>query len=127
MSERLRLVTFRVKCSVWNERDGAGPYNGFGFASDISPEGAGVFLERPFPKGTPVRIALEDDAQVPYSGMVAWCLRINLDQRFHAQANLEFRIGVQLLFATEAERQRYLMVYNDLRKRASSVPGQFKF
>jgi hypothetical protein len=125
--ERMRLVTFRIKCFLWNERAGEGPIPGFGFASDISDSGAGVYAEKALPKATPVRIAFEDEESTPYHGVVVWCRRYTLNQRFHAQANLEYRLGVQLLFESEAERQRYLMLYNELRKRAAAIPNQYKF
>lgn len=127
MGERLCFVTFRLKCFVWTDKDGGGPYEGFGFASDVSEEGVGIFLDRLLPKATPVSVALEDETNAPYRGLVIWGQHYSLQQRFHAQANLEFRAGIQFLFDSESERQRYLMYYNDLRKRATSVPNQFKF
>lgn len=127
MGERLRFVTFRVKCFLWTEKDGGGPFAGFGFASDVSETGAGVYLDVPLTKGAPVRIAFEDEGATAFRGMVVWCRRYSLDHRFHGQTNLEYRVGVQLLFDSEVERQRYLMEFNDLRKRAASMPNQFKF
>jgi hypothetical protein len=125
--ERMRLVTFRVKCFVWNDKDGAGPFAGFGFASDISENGAGIYLDQEFAKGTPLRISFEDEKSEPYFALVAWCRRFSLNQRFHAQANLEYHVGLQLLFASDGDRQRYLMHFNDLRKQAAAIPNQFKF
>jgi hypothetical protein len=127
VGERLRFVTFRVKCFLWVDKPGSGAREGFGFASDLSEGGAGVYVDAKIPKGTFVRLAFEDESTASYRGMVAWCQRYSLTRRFHGQAALDHRIGVQLLFESEAERQRYLMAYNDLRKRAAALTGEYKF
>ena len=62
-----------------------------------------------------------------YRGVVIWSRRFSMEHRFHAQVAQDYRVGVQFLFDSETERQRYLMLYNDLQKRAASVPNQFKF
>jgi hypothetical protein len=123
----MRFVTYRVKCFVWNSKEGGGPVEGFGFASDIAEDGAGIFLDIKQAKGAIVKVALEEETNASYRGVVIWCRRYSMDQRFVGQANLEYRVGIQFLFESEGERQRYLMQYNDLRKRVSSIPNDFKF
>ena len=127
MGDRMRFVTFRVNCFVWAGRENGEPLRSFGFASDISESGAGVFLDVKLAKGTPVRIAFEEESNTAHVGVAAWCRRYTLDQRFHAQTALDYRIGVQFFFESESDRQRWLMYFNDLRKRAAAVPNQFKF
>jgi hypothetical protein len=127
LSERLRLATSRVPCFLWAEGSPDEPLRGYGFISDISSEGAGIYLNVSLPKTTKVSVAIEDEAGVPYRGAVLWCRRHNLDQRFHSQAALDFLIGVQLIFDTESEQQRYLMYFNDLCRRATSLTGEFRF
>ena len=127
LSERLRLATSRVGCFVWIEGSDEEPLRGYGFVSDISDGGFGIYMNVSLPKTTIVKVALEDEASEPYRGVILWSRRFNLDQRFHSQATLDFRLGVQLLFDSESERQRYLMYFNDLRKRATLLSGEFKF
>lgn len=127
MRDRLRLVTFRIHCYLWTTKDGAGPHAGFGFASDVSEEGAGLYLNLQLPKATPVLVSLEDEKNEGYKGLVVWSRRYATEQRFHGQATQDYRVGVQFLFDSETDRQRYLMFYKDLQKRAASVPNQYKF
>lgn len=127
MSERMRFVTFRVKCFLWTEHRPDEPMKGFGFAADISETGAGIYIDTKLTKGHPVRIAFEDaDADI-YNGVIAWCQRIEMSQRFHGHAKLDHRIGIRLRFESDGERQRYLMLFNGLRKRVTAIPGGFKF
>lgn len=127
LSERLRLATARIPCFVWTEGSAEEPLKGYGFVSDVSDGGMGIYLNVSLPKTTFVKVALEDEASSSFRGAVLWSRRFNLGQRFHSQATLDYRIGIHLLFDTESERQRYLMYFNDLRKRATCLSGVFKF
>jgi hypothetical protein len=127
LGERLRFATSRVNCFVWAESAGDAPIRGFGFLSDISEEGAGIYVDTKLPKSTVVTLAIEDENSTHYRGIVLWCRRYSMSQRLHSQATLDHRIGVQIVFASEEERQRYLMYFNDLRKRAAFLKGEFKF
>jgi hypothetical protein len=125
--ERLRFATFRVKCFLWTENHQNGPFSGFGFAGDVSETGVGIYTDFRLKSGTLVRIALEEESSDTYQGMVAWCQRYSLEQRFLGQQTQDHRLGIQLIFESEPERQRYLIQLGDLRKRASSLTGGYKF
>lgn len=127
MGGRMRFVTFRARCFLWLEKDGAEALHGFGFASDISEHGAEVFLDVKLPKGTLVRFALEEQGSTKFRGIVAWCRNYSLEQRFHGQTNLNYRVGLKLSFESEIERQHYIMACNDLRNRAAEVPSEYRF
>jgi hypothetical protein len=127
LSERLRLATSRIGCFVWVEGGEGAPLRGYGFISDISDGGFGIYMNESVAKTTIVKVSLESEASEPYRGVVLWSRRFNLNQRFHSQATLDYRVGVQLLFDSESERQRYLMYFNELRKRATLLSGEFKF
>jgi len=127
VSERLRFATYRIKCYLWIENKEARAVEGFGFAADVSETGVGMYTDAKIPKGTFVRMALESEDSTSYRGYVAWCQRYALEQRFHGHESLDHRLGVSFLFESEAERQRYLMYFNDLRKRATFLNGDFKF
>ena len=125
--DRMRFVTFRVPCFLWVGKPESGPHRGFGFAADISEEGAGLYLDIKLAKATPVRLAFEDKEGSAHRGIVAWCRRYNMDQRFHGQSALDYRVGIEFFFESEADRQRYLIDFNELRKRATSLTGEYKF
>jgi hypothetical protein len=118
MNERLRFSTHKVKCWLW--LDGApAPIPGFGFASDISETGVGIYFDRKVNVGTTVRIALEEDGSSPFPGVVAWCQRYSLEQKFHGHDTLDHRLGIRFAFESEGERQRYIMFFNELRRRVT--------
>jgi hypothetical protein len=121
MSERLRFATFRIKCFLWAEKLQAEPITGFGFASDLSEAGVGIYVDAKIPVGTSVRIALEEGDTEPYAGTVAWCQRYTLGQKFHGHAALDHRVGVRFHFRDEAERQRYLMYFNELKRKVTVI------
>lgn len=125
--ERLRFATFRVKCFLWTESPPGGPHAGFGFTADLSETGIGIYSDLCLPKGAPVRVAIEGENEPSYRGMVTWCQRFKLEQRFHGQSAYDYRIGVCLLFDSEAERQRYLLYFKELRHRAKSLDSTMKF
>src|SRR5262245_23900859 len=87
--DRLRFVTFRVRCYLWLEATDEGPLHGFGFAADVSENGAGLYLDTRIPKGTAVRISLEEEGNTPYRGVVAWCQRYSLEQKFLGHHTLD--------------------------------------
>ena len=118
MNERLRFVTFKVQCWVRTEREEA-LIPGFGFASDISETGIGIYLDRKINVGSPVKITLEDEASQPFPGVVAWSQRFSLEQKFHGHHSLDHRLGVRFTFESEGERQRYIMFFNELRRRVT--------
>ncbi len=120
MSERLRFATFRIKCFLWADKIQPEPFASFGFASDISEAGVGLYISVKLPVGTPVRVALEEDAQ-PYQGTVAWSQRYTLGQKFHGHEALDHRVGVRFHFDNEADRQRYLMYFNELKRRVTII------
>lgn len=118
MNERLRFATYRVKCWLWIE-DQPEPVPGFGFASDISETGVGVYLDRKINVGTPVKVALEEETLQPFPAIVAWSQRYALEQRFHGHEALDHRLGMRFNFESEADRQRYIMFFNELRRRVT--------
>jgi hypothetical protein len=89
LSERLRLATSRISCFVWIEGGAEAPLRGYGFVSDISDGGFGIYMNESVSKTTIVKVALEDETSEPYRGVVLWSRRFNLDQRFHSQATLD--------------------------------------
>ncbi len=118
MNERLRFATFRVKCwlSVAGTEESI---PGFGFASDISESGIGIYLDRKINIGTVVQIKLEEESALPFPGIVAWCQRFSLEQRFHGHDGLDHRLGIRFAFESEPDRQRYIMYFNELRRRVN--------
>ncbi len=121
MSDRLRFATYRIKCFVWAEKLQSEPISGFGFASDISEAGVGVYVDAKIPIGTKVRIALEEGDAQPYAGTVAWCQRYTLGQKFHGHATLDHRVGIRFMFESESDRQRYLMYFNELKRKVTII------
>ena len=122
----LLFITYRVKCFVWLEA-GGGPFVGFGFASDISEAGAVVYLDLGFTKGSIVRIALEDETATGFRGIVVWSQRYTLGQNFIGHPVLDHRVGIHLRFETEAERQRFIMACNDIRRNVTALKNPSKF
>jgi hypothetical protein len=122
MNERLRFSTFRVKCWLWIE-DSVEPIPGFGFASDISEAGIGIFLDRKVNVGVAVRVAIDEENAPPFPGYVAWCQRFSLEQRFHGHEALDHRLGIRYAFASESERQRYLIFFSELKQRVTLLSG----
>lgn len=115
--ERLKFATFRLRCFVWTERGDEGPFTGFGFASDLSETGAGLYVGVRLNPGTNLRVAFESESSPTYRAVLMWCQRHSLEQRFFGHPALEHRIGLRLQFITEAERQRYLEYYRELASR----------
>lgn len=126
MNERLRFATYKVKCWLW-VGGGSEPIPGFGFASDISEAGIGVYLDRKINVGTEVRIAIDEAEATPFPGLVAWCQRYSLEQRFHGHESLDHRLGIRFNFQSEAERQRYIMFFNELRRRVTIFSDNHDF
>ena len=124
---QLRLVTFRVPCFVWIDRGSQDPLRGMGFVGDLSEKGIGLYSDTKISKASMVRVALENPEASAHLGIVLWCRRYNFDQRFHGQGNLNFHVGIELHFSDPAEQQRYFIELNELRKRAASLTGEFKF
>jgi hypothetical protein len=120
-AERLRLLTARLRIYVWNASDESEPSAGFGFVSDVSQSGIGIFLGRHIAPGTPVRLGFEHIDGVTYRGVVAWSGRYAHGQKFLGHEALQHRIGVRCLFGSEAERQRFLAYQRELRDRALLV------
>jgi len=121
MSARLRFATYRIKCFLWADKLQPEPFSGFGFASDISEAGVGLYVDAKLPVGSVVRVALEEGSAEPYVGTVAWCQRYTLGQKFHGHATLDHRVGVRFHFRTEAKRQRYLMYFNELKRKVTLI------
>lgn len=119
MNERLRFATYRVKCFLRLDRQPEQSIPGFGFTSDISETGIGIYINTKITVGANVRISLEDENSTFYPGVVAWCQRYKLEQKFHGHAALDHRVGLRFRFESEAEHQRYLMYFNDLRRRVN--------
>ncbi|RZA03815.1 MAG: PilZ domain-containing protein [Proteobacteria bacterium] len=117
-SERLRLLTTRLKVYVWQAVDETEPAAGFGLVGDLSPTGLGIFLGHHLPPGTPVRMGLEHVDGLTCRGVVAWCARFSLEQRFKGHDALQYRVGIRCQFGSEAERQRYISYQKELRDRA---------
>jgi hypothetical protein len=115
MNERLRFATYRIKCFLLVGKSQPEPLTGFGFAADISEAGIGIYIDKKLTVGTPVLVSLEDEGSEPYAGVVAWCQRYTLEQRFHGHSALDHRVGVRFQFQSEADRQRYLMYFNELK------------
>lgn len=122
--ERLRLVTSRIKIYIWNSQGDEVIQSGFGFIADFSETGVGVYLAEHMPVGSNLRLALEAADGVTYRGLVAWCSRHSLEQKFLGHGALNYRAGVRLLFGSEAERQRYLKYCQELKAKALQIaPG----
>jgi hypothetical protein len=119
MKERLRFTTYRIKCFLWVGKAQPESLTGFGFASDISEAGIGIYVNKKIAVGTAAQISLEDENSPSHSGVVAWCQRYTLSQNFHGHSALDHRIGVRFHFDTEADRQRYLMYFNELKRKVT--------
>jgi len=119
MNERLRFATYRIKCFLWVDKLQPEPFEGFGFASDISEAGVGMYINTKIAVLTPVRIAFEEEGSQPYEGAVAWCQRFTLGQNFHGHSALDHRLGLRFKFESESDRQRYLMYFNELKRKVS--------
>lgn len=113
--ERLRFATHRFRVFIWNEKKGGELYNGFSFASEFSPGGAGIYLDHNVTPGSQVKIAFEAEDAPAYRGQVVWCNRYSYEQKFLGHEALSYRLGVKLQFSTEAERQRYLQYLEDVK------------
>jgi hypothetical protein len=121
IQERLRLVTARHKLYLFPEGQDIEPVSGFGFVSDFSEEGLGLYLGKKFKLQTPVNVAFEDIKNPTYRGFVVWSSRIEMAQRFIGHEALKYRLGIKFMFGTEAERQRYLAYFEDVRRRVQEI------
>jgi hypothetical protein len=125
--ERLRLTTAKLRIFLWGSQGEAEPNEGFGFVSDFSQGGLGIYLGQSLRAGESVRISLDSREGVTYRGTVAWCNRFSLEQNFFGHDALSYRVGIKFLFGSEAERQRYLEYYRDLQARALRVEPGMKY
>jgi hypothetical protein len=123
-SERLHMVTSRLKIYVWAGSTEPEMIRGFGFLSDLSESGVGVYIGKQLPTASAVYVAFEKPDQVTYRGVIVWCNRFSFQQSFMGHDALSFRAGIKYLFGTEAERQRYLTYFSELKTRSTLVkPG----
>jgi hypothetical protein len=55
---------------------------------------------------------------------VIWAQRFALEQHFVGHEALSYRLGLKLLFGSEAERKRYVEFFEELKKKATFLqPG----
>lgn len=122
-TERLRLATVRLKAFVWSDKSEE-PLRGFGFVADMSENGVGLYLGEKLAVGESVRVAFESVDAPVYKGSVVWVARYALEQHFVGRKALSFRVGINFLFVSEAERQRFVSYTDSVRKHAMIVqPG----
>lgn len=121
IQERLKLVTARHKIYLWPEGGTGNPLSGFGFVSDFSDMGVGIYVGEKLKVQTPVTVAFEDPKSVSYRGHVMWSSRLSPKQNFFGHDAPKYRIGIKLIFGTEAERLRYEAYYNDVLKRVLQI------
>ena len=122
--ERLRLTTVRLKSFLWSERQDGDALKGFGFVSDFSDTGVGLYMPRKFSIDQIVRVAFETEDAAAYRGSVVWSHRFSLEQHFVGHDALSYRLGVKFLFGSEAERKRYVVFLDELKKNAKFLnPG----
>lgn len=120
---RLRLATTRTKVFVWVNGDDE-IKKAFGFVADFSETGVGIYCSDKMAKNIGLRIAIETEEGESFRGTVIWCNRYSLEQHFVGHKAMSYRVGIKLIFSSEAERQRYVKYYMDLQKRAMAVrPG----
>lgn len=121
--ERLRLTTVRLKSFLWSERRDEA-MQGFGFVSDFSDTGVGLYLPKKLNLDEAVRVAFETEEAAAYRGNVVWTNRFALEQHFVGHEALSYRVGLKLMFGSEAERRRYVAYLEDLQKKAQFLnPG----
>lgn len=119
-SERMKLITMRLRCYLWLGNS-ADPIEGFTFLSDFSEKGAGLYMGKKIDPGREVRIAFESKENPPIVTEVIWCNRYSLEQHFLGHQALNFRLGLKYIFATEAERQRYIEFMEGLKRKCKSI------
>jgi hypothetical protein len=123
--ERLRLTTYRLRVFLWPE-DGEclERYDGFSFVSDFSFGGVGLYLATKIAVGESVRVAFDSPEGPTFKAIVAWENRISYRQQFLGHDSLSHRLGLKFQFGTEAERQRYLEYFEQLKARVLQIaPG----
>lgn len=116
-SQRLKLATSRLRTFIWNEKKSMEAMKGFSFISEVSPAGVGLYVDHAMAVGTNVRIAFEAQDATSFKGQVMWCGRFSLGQKFIGKEALTHRLGIKILFSSEAERQRFLAYTNELKDR----------
>lgn len=119
--ERLRLVTARHKVFLWPDGNRGDPISGFGFVADFSDEGVGIYLPERIKVRTTLYLAFEDTNAVTYRGNVMWSEQVKLSQGFFGHSAMNYRIGIKFLFASEAERQRYIEYFSAVQKRVQQI------
>lgn len=124
--KKLRLATFRLRTFVW-EPGMEVPLKGFGFISEFSPSGAGLYLEREVKPTSVIRLSFEAENGPTYRAMIMWANRFTLRQGFNGHDALTYRLGVRYQFVSEAERQRYIKYLEEIRARAMNLDGTMKF
>jgi hypothetical protein len=125
--KRLRLTTFRLKVFVWPKESEERPLRGFGFLSEFSASGAGLFLPDQLAPASLVRLGFEAESGPTYRAIVVWSNRFSLRQKFVGHDSLSFRVGVKYQFGSEAERQRCLKYFDELKKAVLSLDGAMKY
>jgi len=116
-TQRLRLATSRLRTFIWNEKKSMEAIKGFSFISEISPTGVGLYLDHAIAVGTSVRLAFETQDATSFRGQVMWCGRFSFGQKFIGKEALTHRLGIRVLFGSEAERQRFLAYTSELKDR----------
>lgn len=86
--------------------------------NDFTPEGFRVFVPHPMRIGQELALTLDEPRRFYIRARVVWCNSVPLTNRVLTQVPLMFRVGLQFIFRTEAERlavQSYCAkVYSEL-------------
>lgn len=117
-TQRLRLATSRLRTFLWNEKkDTDVAIKGFSFVAEISSGGVGLYVDHAMSVGTTVKLAFEAKDATAFRGQVVWCGRFTLGQKFFGKEAVTHRLGIKMLFGSEAERQRFMTYTNELKGR----------
>lgn len=120
---RLKMATARLRAYIW-EGETAEPLEGFAFIADFSEDGIGLYIEKKLRVTGFVRVSFESRESSPFRTRVAWSERFALEQKFIGHDSLSYRAGLQFVFGSEDERQRYLGYFNELRERVKILSGE---
>ncbi|MCO5142463.1 MAG: hypothetical protein M9962_05165 [Oligoflexia bacterium] len=121
--QKLRFSTFRIPVYLWTQ-GAETPLAGFTFLGELKKDRVGIYLSEKIKKAFQVRIAFEKKSASSFKAFTEVVNRYSLEQKFIGHKSLSYKAELKLIFATEAERQKYLEYIDLMKNKVKSIkPG----
>jgi hypothetical protein len=84
--------------------------------NDLSPKGVGIFSQQPFTPGMECLLTLLEPYKITIRGKTVWCDEVHHDSHILSSQPYSYRIGIEFVFNTPAEKEALEKLYQDLVK-----------